>query len=40
MIVDYVVIISPPAGVPFALRAFQWPEVADNSIYVFQDTTL
>ena len=40
MIVDYVVIVSSPVGVSFALRAFQWPEVADNSIYVFQDTTL
>ena len=40
MIVDYVVIVSPPVGVPFALRAFLWPEVADNSVYVFQDKTL
>ena len=26
-------------GVPFALRAFQWSEAADNSVYLFQDKT-
>ena len=37
MIVDYVVIVSPPARLtPTPLV----PEPADNSVYVFQDKTL